>query len=86
MERVEIEYTQEQRARIVESLRAVAVAQAEFWDVLHEVEAEHDASIETDMYLIDGLAGDCNTPASFADLKDAGAVWDAFVEHSAVTR
>ena len=79
--KLKIEYTADEKQRIVEALRATAVAQAELWDVLLEVENEHACSIEIDDKLISSLSGDCSHPPSFEDLK-SDAVWEAFEEHS----
>lgn len=82
-EKMQLPYSSEEKQRIVQSLRAVCVAQAELWDVLHEIENDHECSIETDIYLVGELAGGCNHPPSFADLKD-DEVWESFEEHSEV--
>jgi hypothetical protein len=81
--KITINYTAEERQRIIESLRAAAVAQAELWDVLRDVELDHAVSIEIDGELISTLASDCDCPPSFDNIK-AERVWEAFGEHSEV--
>jgi hypothetical protein len=81
---VTVDYSQEQKTRIVQALRAACVAQAEFWDALGEVEREHEIAIDTDTFLVGILAGDCSTPPTFDDLSD-DAVWDAFIAHTEVS-
>lgn len=78
-------YSATEKQQIVEAIRAVAMAQAELWDVLRYVENDHSCSIETDIYLIDSLAGDCSAPPSFQDLP-AASVWESFRLHSSATR
>lgn len=69
----------EEKAAIVATLKRVAVAMAEFWDVLRDIEGEHDIEIEPDVSLVSGVAGECGHPPDTSDLEDA-AVWDAFEE------
>jgi len=78
-----IRYSAEEKQSIVSALRAVAIAQAEFWDVLREVENAHSVAIETDNELVGALAGNCNIPATFADLPESD-VWFTFKEHTEV--
>lgn len=82
--KITIEYTAEEKNRIISALRAAAVAEAQLWDVLHEIENDHECMIETDIYLIGSLAGDCSSPPSFSDL-DAENVWESFEFHSEVS-
>ena len=79
-----INYTAEEKQRIISALRLAAVAQAELWDVLREVEINHAISIEIDGELIAKLASDCGCPPCFDDPK-ADRVWEAFEEHSEVS-
>ena len=83
MARIQLEYDECQKTQIVQALRKVCVAQAELWDVLREVEQQHECAIETDVYLVGELAGGCNHPPSLADLSDE-EVWESFEEHSSV--
>lgn len=85
MDKVEMQYTEEQKAEIISKLRAVCVAQAELWDVLYEIENEHEVEIEMDLHLVGELAGDCNVPPSFSDLPD-DVVWESFLAHSSAKR
>jgi hypothetical protein len=78
-----IRYSAEEKQRIIDSLRALAIAQAEFWDVLGEVESAHSVMIEADNELAGTLAGNCNIPATFADLPESD-VWFTFKEHTEV--
>ena len=78
-------YTAAEKQQIVQAIRAVAIAQAELWDALHEIEDDHRCSIETDIYLIDSLAGDCGAPPSFSDLS-AESIWESFKLHSSAIR
>jgi hypothetical protein len=78
-------YSPAEKQRIVQSIRAVCIAQAELWDVLREVENDHRCSIETDIYLIGELAGDCSHPPSFQDLP-VDSVWESFKLHSSAER
>jgi hypothetical protein len=79
------QFTEDEKKRIISSLKALAVAQAEFWDVLRDLELEHEEGleIETDVYLVGELAGDCSMCPRHSDLQNE-AVWDSFVEHSHV--
>lgn len=82
--KISINYTDVERQKIVEALRATALAEAELWDVLRDVEAEHSCSIEYDDQLISELAGEYDTPPEFGDV-DVDAVWDSFLQHSEVS-
>ena len=64
-----LEYSTEEKREIISSLKALAVAQAEFWDVLREIGHSHGAEIETDPSLISVLGGECGHPPSFDDLE-----------------
>lgn len=80
-----IEYTPEEKTQIIQALRSVCIAQAELWDVLREVENDHECSIDTDIYLVGALAGGCNVPPSFSDLSDE-EVWESFEQHAEVSQ
>jgi hypothetical protein len=66
-----IHYSPSEKRRLVQAIRAAAIAQAELWDVLRDIESERRCSIEYDIYLLDSLAGDCSAPPSFSDLPVA---------------
>jgi hypothetical protein len=83
MEKVAHQFTDCQRREIIAKLKNLAVAQAEFWDTLRDIELEHNITIETDIYLTGEIAGNCEQPASHLDLDD-GDVWASFEEHSSV--
>jgi hypothetical protein len=78
---IKIDFTDEQKARITQRLRTAAIAQAEFWDVLRQMENEHGCEIEPDVDLISELAGECSCPPSLADLQDDD-IWASFLNHS----
>jgi hypothetical protein len=82
--KIAVEYSAEEKQRIIAALRLAAVAQAELWDVLRDVEMTHAISIEIDGELIAMLAADCKCPPCFDDLK-AERVWKGFEEHSEVS-
>ena len=78
-------YSPAEKERIVQAVRAAAVAEAELWDTLRDIENDHRCSIDTDVYLISSLAGDCSTPPSFSNLT-VDNVWGTFKLHSSATR
>lgn len=67
-------FTEEEKGEIVAKLREIAVATAEFWDVLRSIEAERGVEINYASELVDLLAGDCEIPAETANL-DWTLVW-----------
>jgi hypothetical protein len=74
-----VKFTKEEEAQVVTGLKAVAVALADYWDVLRELEMEHASEIEHGLELFSSLAGDCGTPAHFDDIDDED-VLQAFYE------
>lgn len=76
-----IEYTDDEKKAITAALKNAAVALAEVWDAVRDV--EHRLGIEINFaagpLLTDNLAPECNIPPSTDDLDDA-AVWEAFVD------
>jgi hypothetical protein len=78
-------YNAAEKQRIVEAVRAAAVAEAELWDTLRDIESDRHCSIETDIHLISSLAGDCSRPPTFSDLTNEN-VWETFKIHSIATR
>jgi len=71
----------QERQNIISALRAAALAVAEFWDTLREVENEHGCMIDYSDDLINCLAGEYKTPAGFADLAE-DVVWENFTQQS----
>ena len=69
--------TPEEKAEIILKSKAVAVAMAELWDALGEVEGNHNTSIDVRPEYYSSLAAECNCPPSFADLSDE-SVWEQF--------
>jgi hypothetical protein len=79
---VTIEYSNEEKQEVIAKLKALAVAQAEFWDLLREIEEAHECEIKFDPALVSELAEGCNIPPSFTDLND-DELWATFQERSA---
>ena len=65
----ELVLTDTEGQELLTKTRAAAVALAEFWDTLRQLESAHECSIEYGE-LIDELAGECDLPPSFDDLRD----------------
>jgi hypothetical protein len=55
---------------VIQAARSAAVAVAEFWDALRELEVDTGFEFEGTLGMIDGLASNCDAPPSFSDLKD----------------
>lgn len=79
MTTIQHKFTTGERASIIACLKRVAVAQAEFWDILREIEQERDIEIEPDVSLVSDVAGGCDHPPATSDLDDED-VWVAFEE------
>lgn len=80
-----VKYSPADKAEITAKLKAAAVALAEFWDVLAQVENAHGVSLECTPELVSGVASECNTPPAFSDLADR-EVWASFKADVKVSR
>jgi hypothetical protein len=75
-------YTEVEQVEITRRLKLAAVAVAEVWDAIREVEHDDiDLEIELGNSLLFDLAGNCDHPPTTADLLDED-VWQSFVETS----
>ena len=59
----------DEQVALIAAARAAAVAIAEFWDALRDIESAHEISIEYTDSMLSSLAGDCSSPPSFSDLE-----------------
>lgn len=73
-------YTKEEKRVIIAKCRAVAVAVAELWDAMRDVELRTGCELDNELELYSSLASGCNTPPSPKDLSDTD-VWDVFQSH-----
>lgn len=64
----------ESKQLVVNTAKAAAVALANFWDALREVEQEHDVAFDGTVSMIEDLASNCDAPATVADLDDEGVI------------
>ena len=55
---------------VVLAAKTAAVAMANLWDLLRVVEGEYGVEFDGTLAMIDGLAAECNTPASMDDLDN----------------
>jgi hypothetical protein len=79
------ELAAEERERIIEKLRVVAVAAADLWDLCSQIEEDSDVEIGFEANLVDALGGLCDSPASETELT-AEEHWETFVSFSTVAR
>lgn len=85
MSKIKYAFAESDKPEIISALRQVAVAIAEYWDVLREIEGRDSVEIETKDELFTSLAGECNIPPSLSDLP-ANGVWQEFVDDVRVRR
>jgi len=68
-ERAQVKLTDDEQTQLVTAMRSAAIALAELWDTLRDIEGAHECEINLDLEAISDLATACNVPPTHGDLK-----------------
>lgn len=60
----------QEKREVVAAVTNAAVAMAELWDVLSDIESAHNCEFDDTAQMVSNLAGSCNMPPSPSDLTD----------------
>ena len=70
-------FTSDEQTLLVAQLRQAAMAQARFWDLIHEIENREKIEIEIVDDFIGQLSQGCDTPKGQLQLSDE-EIWEMF--------